>query len=69
MSDLSITSTEQEKFEALKHAADYFNSDLTQVIGRDDNGKLLFVAVHAKGSYAVALERWLKRLAKREAKQ
>jgi hypothetical protein len=68
MSDLSITSTEQEKFGALKRAADYFSSDLTQVIGRDDNDKLLFVAVHAKGDYAAALERWLKRMAKREAK-
>jgi hypothetical protein len=69
MSDLSLDSTQQEKFDALKHAADRFNSDLTQVIGRDDNDKLLFVAVHAKGSYAVALERWLKRLEKREARQ
>jgi hypothetical protein len=64
--ELTLDSTVEEKLESVASAAQTFNSDLTQLIGRDDSGKLLFVAVHAKGAYAVALEGWLKRLNKRE---
>jgi hypothetical protein len=62
--DLNLDSTPKEKFHALIDAAECFNSDLASVIGRDDDEKLLFVAVHAKGEDAAALERWLQRRSK-----
>jgi hypothetical protein len=38
-----------------------FESDLTQIIGRDKDGKLLCVGVLARGAEARALEKYLLR--------
>jgi hypothetical protein len=58
----------KKQMHGLVDAAIHFNSYLTQVIGRDNDEKLLFVAVIARGEDAIALEKWLKGRAAREAK-
>lgn len=60
----------REDLHGLVEAAERWNSDLTQVIGRDERGKkLLHVAVCARGEYAAPLERFVKRLEKRVDKR
>jgi hypothetical protein len=56
---LEIDSPPKEKLEALKGAAEYFNSDFTSLVCRDEKGKLLSVSVYATGKEAAALVRWL----------
>lgn len=50
----------EKKLEALKGAAEYFNSDFTSLVCRDEKGKLQSVSVYASGKNAAALERWVK---------
>jgi hypothetical protein len=57
---LEIDSPPEEKLAALKSAAKIFNSDLSQIICRDENDQLLSVSVYAKGEYAAALLRFLE---------
>lgn len=59
---LDVDSPADEKLAAIKAAAKYFNSDLTQLICRDAAGNLQSVHVFAQGKYAVMLERWLGKL-------
>lgn len=60
-SQLTIDSPPKKKLAALATAAENIDSDLTQLICRDDEGKLLSVSVHAREPYANALLVWLKR--------
>ena len=64
--ELRIESSPEEKIEALRSGATYFNSDLTQIICCDLNDNVTEVSVCARGPYAVPLERFLKRLSKKE---
>jgi len=58
--ELGIDGPPEEKLAALKAAAKHFNSDLTRIICRDKNDKLLSVSVYAEDEYAEALLRFLK---------
>jgi hypothetical protein len=51
---------------ALIDSADYFNSDLTQIIARDNDENILAYFVFAKGEDAKALDRFFRRRARRE---
>lgn len=57
----------QKQFKAMIDAGEYFDADTTTYTGSDDDGKILFVCVYARGESAVPLARFLKRQAKREA--
>ncbi len=65
--ELTLDSSPEKILKVLSGASKRFNSDLTHLIGRDENGKLLFVAVYARGEDAEALERWLESTAHPEA--
>jgi hypothetical protein len=62
--ELTPESTPKSQMHAMIDAAEYFNSDLTQFIGRDDDGKIFAVGVVARGAYAKRLARFLKKLDK-----
>jgi hypothetical protein len=59
------TEARKKQLHALVDLADYFNSGLTQVTGRNDDGTLVSVAVLAEGKDAEELLRFLKRLGKK----
>ncbi len=65
--ELSIDSPPADQLASLKSAAKISGADLTQIICRDEFGRLISVAVYARDPYAARLERWLKRLDKEEA--
>jgi hypothetical protein len=58
--ELTNESSTKDKMLAMVSAGEYFDCDLTEIIGRDQDGTLLGVAVYAKGEDAEALLRWLK---------
>jgi hypothetical protein len=60
---LALNSTPQLKLRAMIDAAERFDASFTELIARDEDGKVLSVAVYAEGEDAVALVRFLKRLA------
>lgn len=62
--ELTPESTPRQQMHALIDAAEHYDSDLVQFIGRDTDDKLLFVSVVAKGAYAKQLARFLKKLDK-----
>jgi len=62
--ELTPDSTPQEKAEALKASADYFGSDLTEIITSDKDGNLESITVFARGEYAKPLARFLTKLSK-----
>lgn len=64
--ELSADSPDLVQLRALLDAAVTSNSDLTQLIAYDDAGRVLSIGVVARGEDAVALDRFLKRRAKRE---
>ncbi len=64
--ELRIDSPPEEQLAALQSAARSANSDLTQLICRDEAGKLISVAVFARAEYAPRLERFLKRIDREE---
>jgi hypothetical protein len=60
---LTLDSPPEDKLRALQAASETFNSDLTQLVGRDNDGKLLFVSVYARGEEATRLLRFLEKKA------
>lgn len=59
----TAASSPKDRLRALIDLADCSNADLVSVVGRDDKGKLLSVGIVAEGETAVALNRFLKRMA------
>lgn len=51
--------TVKAQMHALVDASFHFNSDLTQIIGRDNNETILFVALFARGEAAEAIAAFL----------
>lgn len=49
------------QFHKLADAAEHFNSGLTQIIGRDDEQNIMFVAAFATDEDAVELAEFLSR--------
>lgn len=66
---LEIDSPPEDKLAALKEAAEYFNSDFTSLICRDEKGGLVSVSVYAVGDAGTALERWLNRRDRKEKRR
>lgn len=52
----------KDKLHAVVDAAEHFNSDITQLVGRDDDGEIIFVAAFVKGDYAKLVSRFIENL-------
>lgn len=59
--ELTHESSVHDKLRALIDASETFNADLTSIIARDDDDKVIGCAVCCTDDDAVALARWVER--------